>query len=209
MLITLLIPENVAQREEKGHGEVFLQQKPVAPAHNRCRTGAHPDHRIIESSRLKRPLRSPSPTTNPPPPCPLITSLSATSTQLLIISKDSDSTTPWAACATTSPLFQGRNNIQPELPLVQIKAITSCPKDTKARSVCLLVEWKHESGAAVEQVGFKRKRQQRLYELLYHFESNTCQLLCLLYLPFSPALLKANNYCKNSALCRTNPSIGE
>jgi len=52
--------------------------------------------RIIESK--KRPPRSPSPTTNPSPPCPLTTSLSAPS-HSLNTSRDGDPPTSLGSCA--------------------------------------------------------------------------------------------------------------
>jgi len=54
-----------------------------------------PNHRIMESLSLERPLRSPSPTLNPSPPCPLshIASCSATPILFLKTSQDCDPTT--------------------------------------------------------------------------------------------------------------------
>ena len=50
---------------------------------------------IIESFRLEKTIKitSPSPTTNPSPPCPLTMALNATSTQFLNSPRDGDSTT--------------------------------------------------------------------------------------------------------------------
>jgi len=47
----------------------------------------------------KRPLRSPGPTTNPSPPCPLTMSLGATSPRFLDTSRDGDCTTSLGSCA--------------------------------------------------------------------------------------------------------------
>ena len=85
------------------------------------------DNRIIG---WKRPLRSSSSTLNPSPPCPLTTSLSATSPQFLNTSRDSDSTTSLGSlcqCPTTLTEKNFVPNIQPEPPLVQLEAIPSHP----------------------------------------------------------------------------------
>jgi len=63
-------------------------------------------NRIIESLWLERPIRSPGPTISPSPPCPLTTSLSATSTRLWNTSRDSDCTTSLYSlchCSTALP----------------------------------------------------------------------------------------------------------
>jgi len=61
------------------------------------------DYRMVESLRLEK--ASEIIQSNPTPPCPLTTSLSATSPCSLNTSRDGDPTTSLGSCATASLLF--------------------------------------------------------------------------------------------------------
>jgi len=65
--------------------------------------------RITESLRLEKTSRITKSNSRPSSPCPLPTSLNATTPWFLNTSRDSDSTTPWAACESAWPLFRRRN----------------------------------------------------------------------------------------------------
>ena len=69
----------------------YIQPEVNKPAPNRLLTDFTES---LNRSGWKRALRSP---TQPIPPCPLTTSLSATSPQFWNTSRDGDPTTPWAA----------------------------------------------------------------------------------------------------------------
>ena len=66
-------------------------------------------HRITESLRLEKNSKIIQSNHHPTTPCPLTTSLSATSTQFLNTSRDSDATMSLGSCATASPLFWRRH----------------------------------------------------------------------------------------------------
>lgn len=65
-------------------------------------------HRIIESLRLEKTTKITTHISNPPPPCPLVMSLSATS-PLWIHLGTTTPPCPWTVCANTLPLFVRRN----------------------------------------------------------------------------------------------------
>jgi len=84
-------------------------------------------YRIIKSLRLEGPY---SPTSSPSPPCPLMMSLSATSTQLLNTSRDNDSTTfldSLCHCLTAPCKNNFFPNIQFEPSQAKLEVIPSHP----------------------------------------------------------------------------------
>ena len=108
----LLPPFSLKHATTAARGVRRYHRSPIPCALEKAALCPTPNHRIIQ---VGKDLQHPQVQPQPIPPCPLTTSLRATSPSFLNTSRDSDPTAPPGQLCHAP-------NIQPESPLVQLKA---------------------------------------------------------------------------------------